>query len=99
MLFVGCILCIVWLMLFVGWILCIVNVNRCAERTLRVCYRWGGFYVPFVDVIGWVDFMYRSSMLLVGWILYVPFGRCYRLSGFLMHRLVDVICRMHFMHR
>jgi hypothetical protein len=30
-------------------------------------------------------------MLLVGWILYAPFGRCYRWGGFLMHRSVDVI--------
>jgi hypothetical protein len=59
----------------------------------------GARSAPYGYVIGGVDFMYRSSMLLVGWIFYAPFGRCYRLSGFLMHRLVDVICRMHFMHR
>jgi hypothetical protein len=54
----------------VGWILCIVNVYWCAERTLRVCYLRGKFL------------MHRSSMLLVGWILYVPFGRCYLLGAF-----------------
>jgi hypothetical protein len=41
----------------VGCILCIVNVTRCAERTLRVCYRCGGFLMHrLVDVICWVDF-------------------------------------------
>ncbi|MFT6349080.1 MAG: hypothetical protein ACJAYB_002095 [Psychromonas sp.] len=50
-------LCTVRSMSFVGWILCIVNVNRCAERTLGVCYRWGGFLMHrLVDVIGGVDF-------------------------------------------
>jgi hypothetical protein len=55
-------LCTVRSMLFVGCILCIVNVTRCAERTLRVGYRLGGFL------------MYRSSMLLVGWIFNAPFA-------------------------
>jgi hypothetical protein len=73
------------------------------------CYRLGAFYAslmfigarsaPYGYVIGGVDFMYRSSMLLVGWIFYAPFGRCYWWGGFLMYRSVDVICRMHFMHR
>jgi hypothetical protein len=60
----------------VGCILCIVNVTRCAERTLRVCYRWGGFFMyRSVDVMGVVGFLCTVRlMFLVWWIFNVPFG-------------------------